>query len=287
MKTVGKGSVSRIAVVALILAALSLLVMPSAFAQTDGGLKWSATIAGRLHEEIDSNQPLELGADDQVPVVLTLENVGQEEIKVRRVRLNGHVMGMSFFNFSVRIDANLAPGELTRREFNFDLDALANQANGYIPASLELLDPERQLVASDSFPVDVRGSVFSVYGLFGISIALLTVALLGSLLVSIYREQLAQRNRWQRALQFLPVGVGSGLTLTFTLSALRMLIPSAKAWLSLVLICGGAAFLVGYFLPLGRDDDLEGEGQRGEDGGDESEQWQTEASTPDPAGARP
>jgi hypothetical protein len=290
MGMVRKESAFGIATLGLILVLISLLVTSPAHAQTDGNLKWSATVAGRPHEELDSNQPLRLGTDDEIPVVLTLENVGQEELEVRRVRLNGRVMGLSFFSFGVRINAVLAPGQSTVREFSFDLDALSKQANGYIPTYLVLLSPDREEIGSSPFPVDVRGSAFSIYGLFGISVALVTLALLGSLLVSVYRGRLARQNRWQRALQFLPVGAGLGLTLTFTLSALRLLIPSGTAWLSLVLVGGGAAFLIGYFLPLGREDDVDDEDddeERQREDGDEADQWQAEASASDPAGARP
>ena len=244
MRTVGAGLGFR-TTLGSILVVLGLLVATPAIAQTDGDLKWSASIAGRPLEEIDSNRPLQLGADDQVPVVLKLENLGTDEIQVRGVRLNGRVMGMSFFSFTVRVDVVLPPGGSTQREFNIDLDALTDQANGYIPSYFQILNPDRDVVGEDPIPVDVRGSLFSVYGLFGISVALLTLALLASLLVSIYQARFAGRNQWQRALQFLPVGVGVGLTLTFTLSGLRILIPSATAWLTLVLLFGGASLDIG------------------------------------------
>jgi hypothetical protein len=286
MRAVGGGPGAR-TTLGFILVVLGLLVATPALAQTDGDLKWSASVAGRPLEEVDSNRPLKLGADDQVPVILQLENLGTDEIRVRGVRLNGRVMGMSFFSFTVRLDVVLPPGGTTQREFNIDLDALTDQANGYIPAYFQILNPDRDAMGYDPIPVDVQGSAFSVYGLFGISVALLTLALLASLLVSVYQGRLAQRNQWQRALQFLPVGVGVGLTLTFTLSALHLLIPSATAWLTLVLLSGGASFLIGYFLPLGHDDPDDPDDQRRAESDADSDQWPFGATSQNEAGTPP
>jgi hypothetical protein len=55
----------------------------------------------------------------------------------------------------------------------------------------------------------------------------------------------------------LPAGLGIGLVLTFTLSATRLLVPSAVWWLPLLLLFGGGAFLIGYLLPMGSDDLLD------------------------------
>ena len=248
-------TVGRMVIIAL--AMVTFVAVIPAHADVAGDLEWSASIDGRPLAEIDSNRPLQLGLADQVPVTLDLANIGENELRVRSVRLDGRVMGLSFFSFTIRIDVVLGPGESTRREFNIDLDALASQATGVIPSYFSVLGQDRQVLADRRFPIDVQGSLLSVYGLFGLSVALVTVALLASLLVSIHGGRLASRNAWQRALFFLPVGLGVGLTLTFTLSALRLLIPSATAWLTLVLACGAVAFLIGYFLPLGRraDDD--------------------------------
>jgi hypothetical protein len=95
--------------------------------------------------------------------------------------------------------------------------------------------------------------MFSVYGAFGLIVAGITAVVLAGLLVAIWRRQLP-RNRWQRGVRFLPAGIGVGLVLTFTLSATRLLTPSATLWLPVLLICAGAAFMIGYLLPVGKDE---------------------------------
>jgi hypothetical protein len=83
-----------------------------------------------------------------------------------------------------------------------------------------------------------------------LAVAGITAVLLVSLLVAILGRRLPA-NWWQRALRFLPVGLGMGLTLTFSLSALTLVVPNPATWVTLVVALGAGAFLVGYFLPQG------------------------------------
>jgi hypothetical protein len=214
------------------------------------GLTWSATINGRTVADVDSNEPLVLAGDGSTPIQLNLTNSGSAAIKVRSVRLEGRVMGMTFFRYTTRLDIVLAPGATTERRFDLDLDDLTGQAVGLIPAKFQLLDDRRTVVVEDSLPVHVRGSLTSVYGVFGLAVAGITAVLLISLLIALSQRKLPS-NRWQRAVLFLAAGTGLGLTLTFTLSATRLLTPGASAWVSLVAIFGAGAFLLGYVLPLG------------------------------------
>ena len=50
-------------------------------------------------------------------------------------------------------------------------------------------------------------------------------------------------------------GLGVGLTITFTLSALRILAPSATVWLPLFLVGGAVGFVLGYLTPAPPTDD--------------------------------
>ena len=61
------------------------------------------------------------------------------------------------------------------------------------------------------------------------------------------------QNRWRRGVRFLAPGFGIGLVATFTVSATRLLLPSATVWVPLVLGCGAVAFLIGYLTPTPQD----------------------------------
>lgn len=267
-----------VAALALVmLAALLVGGMPSARAAaaaqgTDGDtptLEWDATINGRPLGQIDANEPLRLEPEEGALLDLTLSNHSAQEVNVRSVRLDGQVMGLTMYNFTTRIDLELAPGSETTRTFELDLIDLSGQATGLIPSRLQLLDDERNVLQEASFPADIRGSMTSVYGVFGMAMLGITLVLLAGLLLDI-RSTRMPRNRWRRALRFVPVGIGVGLVLTFSLSALRQLTPSATSWTTVVLLCAAGAFALGYLLPVGVPDEQEGLADQADvDAGDE------------------
>ncbi|MGB7424744.1 MAG: hypothetical protein WA903_07565, partial [Ornithinimicrobium sp.] len=257
--------------VALVLALTSLGVAHPALAQTDSELGWSVTINERSVDDINSNEPLRLVPADGAFVEIELANPGETVVTVRNVRLDGQVMGLTMYNYTTRVDIEMPPDSITLRRIELDLLDLSEQAVGLIPSRVQLLDDDRSVLLEESFPADVRGSANSVYGVFALAVAGITAVLLGTLLWAIVRHRLP-RNRWQRAMHFVPVGVGIGFVLTFTLSATRQLAPSAGSWVTLVFICGAVALAVGYFLPLGGTDDVAADGQDDEQGDVDAEE---------------
>jgi len=249
----GSGDKRVLCLAAAVLATLFALMLPAPAVADSPGLVWTASIDGHDVRSANRSAPLELGASDQARVEINLDNRGTREIRVRSVRIEGRVIGMAFFSYTTRLDIVLPAGDRTQRRFDIDISDLTHQATGLLPTSVILIAPDRTAIADQSFAVDVRGSMVSVYGAFGLIMAGITAVVLAGLLVSIFRRQLP-RNRWQRGLRFLPGGLGIGLVLTFALSATRLLVPSALWWLPLLLLCGGGAFLLGYLMPIGSDE---------------------------------
>jgi hypothetical protein len=240
---------------AIAVAVMFVALVPSwsASAATPG-LVWSASIDGRRVDTATPSAPIRLGGADQARIEVTLDNRSDRQLEVRSVRLEGRVIGMAFFSYSTRLDVVLPPGTRTARQFDVDITDLTGQATGKLPAAVSLVGPDRKVLDQQDFTVGVAGSMFSVYGAFGLIIAGITALVLAGLLVAIWRRQL-HRNRWQRGVRFLPAGVGVGLVLTFTVSATGLLAPSPTLWLPVVLVCAGAAFLIGYLIPIGADTD--------------------------------
>jgi hypothetical protein len=135
-----------------------------------------------------------------------------------------------------------------------------------IPATLSLLDSERQPLRTHDFAVDVQGSLRSVYGVFGLAVCASTVVLASVLVLQLASNRLPA-NRWNRATRFAVPGLGIGLTLTVTLSVLHLVTPSATAWVTLVVGSAGVAFLVGYLTPTPESVDTQ-DGEDEEDEGD-------------------
>lgn len=231
------------------LAVVGIAASTPAHAQQDPqGMNFTATIDGRQLADVDANEALRLEGEEETLVRVEVRNDGTEDVFIRSVRLDGRVMGLTFFSYETRVDLLVEPGSSGEREFVLDLIDLGGQANGLLPARLALLDADRQPVASQSFPADVRGSLASVYGVFGLGVAAITALLFGASIIRLATHRLSP-NRWRRGIRFGIPGLGLGLTLTFTLSTLRVLTPSADKWLTLVLIFGAIMFIVGFCTP--------------------------------------
>jgi hypothetical protein len=239
------------AALALAVALAALVAAPAAAGTAAGppeGLTWRATIDDREVSTGTANDPIPLPAGRDLAVDLVVENRGAAPVTVRAVRLQGRVLGMSFFSFTSQIDLTVVPGSAETRAVSLDLGELGDQAVGLIPADLSLLAPDRSVIDEAPVATDVRGSLASAYGLFGLAVGAVTLVLLLSLALEIAQHRLPV-NRWRRAVRFLAPGFGVGLVATFTLSATRVLLPSATVWVPLVLGCGAVAFLVGYLTP--------------------------------------
>jgi hypothetical protein len=212
------------------------------------GVSFTATIDGRPLAEIDANEPLPLQSDGVVELDVVVRNATDADIRVRSVHLEGTVLRLSFFSYETRVDLDVPAGQEADRSVVFDAVDLDGQATGLLPAALTLLDDERQVLASDDLAVDVQGSLRSVYGIFGLLVAAITVLLLVGAFTRLAAHRLPS-NRWSRAVRFGAGGIGLGLTAVFTLSALRLLTPSAQSSLSVVVLVGSAFAVFGYLTP--------------------------------------
>jgi hypothetical protein len=226
----------------------------AAAADTRARVTWRAAIDGRDVATATSNAPLPLRPGRNATVTLAVDNHGTAPLDIRAVRLDGRVLGLSFFTFSSRIDLVVPPGTTRERVVELDLGELGEQATGLIPGTLSLVGQDRSVISQQEVATDVRGSVISPYGAFGMIVGAVTLVLALSLAWEIAGRRLPV-NRWRRGVRFLAPGLGLGLSATFTLSATRVLTPSASVWVPLVLLCGAVAFVLGYLTPAPRDDE--------------------------------
>lgn len=224
----------------------------------------AAEIDGRDLSRADANRPIDLRPGEPAETRLVIENTGDEPLEVRSVRVEGRVLGLSFFSYETVLAMEVARGATEERTYDLDLIGLDGQATGLIPSRLQLIGADRDVLASTSFVADVHGSLRSVYGLFGLAVASFTALTLGAVALALARHRLPT-NRFRRALQFLVPGLGAGLTATFTLSALRLVAPGAGIWVPLTAGAGAVFFVFGYLTPgTGGDDD-------GDDVGDDDD----------------
>lgn len=234
-----------LAVVVVILAALGFQAPATAAAE---GAQMSATINGQDVAGAGQDNPVRLDPNTEAQVSITLTNGSAEPLNVAATDLTGHVLGLSFFEYHTSVAVTVAPGATQTIAYALDLSGLDGQATGLINGTLRVLGDGGADIAGLPTVIDVRGSLVSVYGLFGLAIAVLTVLAIVDTALALARHRLPA-NRWRRGMRFLTPGVGIGLVLVFTLSAVRVWVPTADKWL---LVAAGFAigfFLVGYFTP--------------------------------------
>ena len=194
------------------------------------------------------NNPVVLGDQREVELGVTLSNDTERDLEVRRVRLEGIALGVTFLAYDTVAPVVVPAGATRTVTIVLPLDELPEQAVGLIPAAVAVVDEDGTRVADQSFVVDVQGTMGSTFGTFGLVIAAFTavsVAVNGWLVA---RRRLPP-NRLARGLRFAVSGAGVGLTLAFTFSALRWLPPYQGVWQVLVGLPALAAFALGFVSP--------------------------------------
>ena len=229
------------AVATMIGGLLALPVQPAAAAPSPGGLRLQARIDGRTV----GDGRLVIDPSRTANMVITVGNDTGSTQRVKTVRLSGTALALTFFAYDTAVAFDVPAGETVTRSFPLDLADLDRQATGLLPSSLRLLGPDRAVLAEVDATSDVRGSVWSVYGVFGITVVIVTLLAWAVVLVALAAHRLPA-NPWRRAVHFLPAGVGTGLSAVLTLSVLRLVPPTPAAEIPLVLGCAAAALALGY-----------------------------------------
>jgi hypothetical protein len=186
---------------------------------------------------------------------MTMTNTSDLPQAVRYLRLEGEMLGLTFLTYTTRIAVELGPGETRNVTVPLDFFDIDSQAHGYLRSKLALYAPgnDRQLLATDEFAVDVRGSVTSTMALFALLLFIVTA---GSIFLNL--QGLARRtlpaNRFRRGLRFAVSGLGVGMLLTVAFSVLRIFPLPSVAWWPLLIIPMAIAFSAGYAAPGANDD---------------------------------
>jgi hypothetical protein len=240
-----------------------LLGAPSAAAEPNP-ISVAATIDGHDVAGTTASRPLRLHPDQSADVAITITNNGDRPVEIRQVELAGRVLGLTFFSYITAVDANAAPGSTNTLHYRLDLARLSGQVTGLIGGELTLQDGTGAAVATIPIVSDVRGSLVSVYGLFGIALVALTMLALLDAAIALARHRLST-NRWHRGLRLLTPGIGIGLVLAFSTSVARLWVPDTATWLLAAAASAAAFFAIGYFSPTPAHDDYVDEDEVSDD----------------------
>jgi len=242
--------------------ATAAMVLSPAPAGAADNVTVTATVDGTALTAGTEKHPIRLAPRRPAQVSFQVTNGGTTPLEIRRVRLSGQVMGLTFFAYDTSLVLTVAPGGSETRQYALDLTDLDGQATGLVIGALSVQDAPGKELGRVGTVFDVRGSIRSVYGIFGLVVAGMTLVSLAVGLLGMIRHTLPD-NRWKRALRFLIPGIGLGLSIVFTLSALRVFVPRTGRWLPIMLVCAAALFLLGYLTPS-PDDEAEWDENLGE-----------------------
>jgi hypothetical protein len=220
-----------------------MLLPSTAFAQ-DGSVQLEADVDGRPV----GVGTLVLDPAKTAKVAITVRNNTNTPQHVKTVRISGTALALTFFSYDTTVPFDVAPKSEQSRSFPLEPSDLGTQALGLLPVTVEVIDQQRETIASVETTGDVRGSLWSVYGAFGLGVLVLTGLSWAGALIALARRRLPP-NRWQRAMRFLPAGVGTGLVAVISLSVLRLVAPSPTAEIPFLVGAAAAALLLGYVTP--------------------------------------
>jgi hypothetical protein len=211
-------------------------------------VSWTAAVNGQNVQRLNG-EAVDLVPGERAQVAVVVQNRGDEAVNIPYVRLEGSVLGLSFYVFTTRVDFEVPAGaDAEKLEYEIDLLDLGDQARGLIPSRLVLLDEQGNDLEAKDFQVDVHGKLTSVYMVFGLAVGALTLVLLGVALWRLSTGRL-HPNRWRRGLTMAAPGLGLGFVLTFSLSVLRIASPQATLWATLLLAGAAIGFTAGYLSP--------------------------------------
>ncbi|WP_338773118.1 hypothetical protein V7968_16660 [Nocardia vulneris] len=234
---------------------LTMLWGPAApAAARPDGVDMSANFDGRDIADTSVDDPLRLEPGSTVRVAIELSNKTGAPVEIRHVDLAGQVLGLSFFSYSTAVELTIPPGGAESLRYRLELRGLEGQAVGFLGGELAVHGADSAKVAAIPLITDVRGSLWSVYGLFGIALAILTALAIADAALAVARHRLSV-NRWQRGLRLLAPGLGIGLVFAFTASVARWWVPDTSLWLAFAGVTAAVAFLLGYASPTPEPDE--------------------------------
>lgn len=241
-----------IALVALFLAATLSLMCGVQPAYAAGAFVATATVDGQKADAATAGKPIPLIPDKSLDVIVEMTNRGSQPVNVRQVEFTGRVLGLTFFSYATPVDVTVQPGQTEVKRYRLDLTGLKGQATGLIGAEFIVKDGAGKPLVKIPTVTDVRGSLWSVYGLFGIFLLAMTAFALVDAGIALARHRLSA-NRWQRGMRLFTPGIGIGLVAAFSASVLRLWVPSTGLWLTVAGLTAAVFFALGYFSPTPED----------------------------------
>ena len=192
--------------------------------------------------------PVPLEPRPEVPFSVTIENQGDAPVEVRYVRITGAMMGIRFVRFQASVKRTVGARDSITISEPADFFDVDGQANGYINSSLQIVDENRQTLATKGFAADVDGKFLSSEGLMLMEVLLFFAIGVIQIILGVYRRRLP-KNRFTRGILFAITFGSAAVAIVIGISMLRIGLLRPTTWVPAVLLSTAAGFILGYLSP--------------------------------------
>ena len=112
-------------------------------------------------------------------VEVTVRNDTNTLQRVKTVRISGTALALTFFAYDTTVPFDVPAKSTETRSFPLEPTDLGSQAIGLLPVTVEVIDVNGTCIASVETTGDIKGSLWSVYGAFGLGVLVLTGVVVG------------------------------------------------------------------------------------------------------------
>jgi len=247
----------RFAAVALLVVGIvgSLIAFSASPASAADVVEIEVTIDGEDIKESSSSNPVPLDPEEESLMIVSVENVSDEDVEVEWIRLAARVFNLVFVATDTYLDGEvIEPGTTVRFEIPLRFFDLGSQATGLLPSEVAVYNVERDQIGIVTFTMDVEGSIWSVQG--GLTIVLLIIAIWSGVLLgrAIWKKTLPA-NRLMRGFRFAAFGLAVGLFISFAVGVFRIVAPYPSVWIPALLIGVLGGFAAGYIWPVDTEEE--------------------------------
>ncbi len=236
----------------LVLAAAS----PAGASPAGDQVNVAVVVNGQAAATSSDARPAQVYPTRPTEVRVVVSNHGRSTVSISTVRFEGRVLGLPLFSYDSTVSMTVPPGTSSTLTFPVNMGDVGGLATGLIAATVTLIGPNGDTVASKTVITKVHGSFVSIYGLFALAVLVLTLFSLVAALLMLVRHRLPQ-NRWVRGVRFFVPGFGIGLILTFTLAASGLFAPGAGHWLPLLAVPSLVGLAAGLLTPAPDEEEFD------------------------------
>jgi hypothetical protein len=258
VKKAGAGFFALVAVFAI--SGMSGAGVAGAATAPSRGLKITAASVGtRSLLSATRANPIVINPKVKQQLSMTVRNDGTTPVAIRYLRLTGSLLNVHFVRYQATANVNVAPGANRTISVPGDFFDVDGVATGYMNATMQVVDEQRNVLVSQAFVADVQGKVASSVGLLLLEALVFAVVGISEIVIGLARRRLPW-NRFMRAVFFALTGASVVVTVVVAAAMSRDALFGSSTWQPAVLIVAAIGFVLGYLSPGqidrgARDDD--------------------------------